>query len=188
MKPGFSAIRSAAVIVTALAMVVAFVLGEALDPIADVQAGPVASNSSTLNFCFSDGRMVIGNCVVSTTREVSVTTSFATTTVTTTVTNSTTFTTTSFITDGVPPTCVVTSNNQGPPEQEQRTIQDTGSGIASIVVDLSHFVTVQIPVFTVGTTAPVVVTATKTDQNETADLSLIITDLAGNQKVCGSSF
>lgn len=63
------------------------------------------------------------------------------------------------------------------------TVQDTESGIASIVViaDETHNTTVSIPPFTPGTTAPIVVTATKTTAGESW-ITLKATDRCGNAR------
>ena len=44
--------------------------------------------------------------------------------------------------------------------------------------------TVSIPAFTVGTTSPVVVTATKIDQTVGASMTVRATDVAGNVTMC----
>jgi hypothetical protein len=72
----------------------------------------------------------------------------------------------------------------GPPTQAIVTIQDTGSGLASIVVTKSNNADTPVPPFTVGTTDPVTVTATKIDQTKSSQVSITVTDQAGNQAVC----
>lgn len=72
----------------------------------------------------------------------------------------------------------------GPPAQVIATIQDTATGLASIVVTQSENADTVVPPFTVGTTDPVVVTATKIDQTLRSRVELVATDLAGNQLTC----
>jgi hypothetical protein len=74
----------------------------------------------------------------------------------------------------------------GPPKHIDFTVQDTGSGIASIAtLSLLNMVTpIPVPAFTVGTTAPVIFTATKADQTQRATIAVVITDRAGNQSSC----
>ncbi len=82
------------------------------------------------------------------------------------------------------PTCVLTGNIAGPPAQIQVTTQDTGSGLASVVVTSSTNDTVSIPAFTSGTTSPVIVTATKNNQAKVATLALKVTNVDGNSVSC----
>jgi len=97
---------------------------------------------------------------------------------------------TSFVTvaDTTAPLCAVTALIEGPPRQVQITVQDTGSGLAAapggIVVFQAVNATVVIPPYAPGTTAPVVVTATKIDQTTRSVITLRITDRAGNATVC----
>lgn len=72
----------------------------------------------------------------------------------------------------------------GPPTQAIVTIQDTGSGLSSIVVTKSNNADTPVPPFTVGTTDPVTVTATKIDQTKSSQVSITVTDQAGNSVVC----
>ena len=78
------------------------------------------------------------------------------------------------------PTQLVT----GPPAQAITTIRDIGSGLAEIVVTRSENADTVVPPFTVGTTDPVVVTATKIDQTKRARIEVRVTDLAGNVALC----
>jgi CSLREA domain-containing protein len=79
--------------------------------------------------------------------------------------------------------CVVTATRPGPPAQQDVTVRDT-NGIASIAA--VHVVngTVHIPSFPVGTTAPVVLTATKTDQSRPTSWTFQVTDQLGNVWPC----
>jgi hypothetical protein len=72
----------------------------------------------------------------------------------------------------------------GPPAQVIATMQDTGTGLASIVVTKSENADTVVPPFTVGTTDPVTVTSTKIDQSQRSRVEVIASDLAGNQLVC----
>jgi len=82
-----------------------------------------------------------------------------------------------------PPTCparVVA----GPPTQLIITFQDSGSGLASIVVTQSDNADTVVPPFAVGTTDPVTVTATKINQSQSAHVTIQATDTAGNVANC----
>ena len=63
------------------------------------------------------------------------------------------------------------------------TAQDTGSGLASIVGILATNTTISIPVFTPGTTNPVVVTATKITAGSGSVVGLKVTDFCGNATI-----
>ena len=82
------------------------------------------------------------------------------------------------------PVCQLTATIPGPPAQIQVTVQDVTSGLASIVATAHQNATVSIPPFTVGTTDPVVVTATKIDQSKGSTLRLKVTDVAGQTTLC----
>jgi hypothetical protein len=86
--------------------------------------------------------------------------------------------------DTTPPTCSLTGTVAGPPKQILITVQDTGSGLSSIVSTEALNATMLIPNFTVGTTKAQVVTATKTNQAATSDVALKVTDVAGNVTSC----
>ena len=90
--------------------------------------------------------------------------------------------------DTTAPSCVLTGVIAGPPKQIQITAQDVGSGLQTIVVTNSVNATVNVPAFTPGTNAPVVVTATKTDQTKGAQVGLQTTDVAGNVTICDPEF
>jgi hypothetical protein len=80
--------------------------------------------------------------------------------------------------------CPITLNDPGPPARVEVTIQDTGSGLAEIVVTKSENADTVVPPFTVGTTGPVVLTSTKIDQTQRARVEARVTDLAGNVAIC----
>jgi subtilisin-like proprotein convertase family protein len=66
------------------------------------------------------------------------------------------------------------------------TVQDIGSGIASITFPtLSNIVSpVPVPAFTAGTNSSVLFTATKSDNSKRAQIAVVITDVGGNQSSC----
>ena len=66
------------------------------------------------------------------------------------------------------------------------TVQDLCSGISTIQVTYQKNIVmpVPIPAFTVGTTAQVQFTATKDVQTMSAQIAIVITDVAGNQSSC----
>jgi hypothetical protein len=87
-------------------------------------------------------------------------------------------------TDTTPPICVLTDVIAGPPKQLKITVQDTGSGLGSIIVTTAVNVSVSVPVFPGGTTSAIVVTGTKLNQSLAAQVGLTVTDRAGNKIVC----
>jgi hypothetical protein len=72
----------------------------------------------------------------------------------------------------------------GPPTQLQVTVSDPQTGLQSIVVTQSDNADTPVPPFTVGTTDPVTITATKIDQSQGAHVTIVVTDLAGNTVTC----
>jgi hypothetical protein len=86
--------------------------------------------------------------------------------------------------DTTPPSCALTNVVAGPPKQLQITVQDSGSGLASIAVTASTNASTPVPAFAAGTTGPVVVTSTKLDQGRSAQVALRVTDAAGNVTDC----
>ncbi len=86
--------------------------------------------------------------------------------------------------DNTPPTCAVSAVRAGPPKQLDLTAQDTGGGIATITVVSVSNGTVSVPEFTPGTTSPVVITATKTDQSKPTVFNVDVTDVDGNTTHC----
>lgn len=85
--------------------------------------------------------------------------------------------------DDTPPSCKLTFFSKN---QIQVTVQDTGSGIASIVVNkaVNTTVTTNPNPVPVGTTAPVVVTSTKINVALASQTQITITDVAGNSTTC----
>jgi hypothetical protein len=119
-----------------------------------------------------------GRCAVPTT---------TTTTTTSTSTSTTTGTTTSTTTPS--PTCPYpVSVIPGPPTQATVTVQDTGSGIVSLVLTQSENADTPVPPFTPGTTEPITVTATKIDQSQSAQVTLVATNGAGTVTTCEVEF
>lgn len=86
--------------------------------------------------------------------------------------------------DAAKPRCPITTNDPGPPARIEVTIQDTGTGLAEILVTKSENADTVVPPFTVGTTDPVILTATKIDQSKRARVEARVTDLAGNVAIC----
>lgn len=106
------------------------------------------------------------------------------TTTSTSTTSTSTTTSTTVAPDRTPPTCVLSASLVGPPKAIQITVGDTGSGLKSIVVTTSTNATTPVPAFTVGTTSPTVVTATKINQKLASTIALRVTDVAGNVTNC----
>lgn len=86
--------------------------------------------------------------------------------------------------DITPPSCTISPIIPGPPIQIQITLRDQQSGLASIVPVTLVNATLNIPSFTVGTTSPVVVTATKVNQTLASTVLIRATDVAGNSITC----
>ncbi len=90
-------------------------------------------------------------------------------------------------TDSTPPSCKLTATLAGPPKGIQITVQDGGatdSGLKSIVVTNNVNANVVVPPFTQGTKNAVVVTATRVDNNVSAQVALRVTDVKGNITNC----
>jgi hypothetical protein len=86
--------------------------------------------------------------------------------------------------DASPPTCVVSAVRVGPPKQQDVTVRDTETGLKAIINVHVTNGTVSIPQFIPGTIAPVVVTASKTDQTLRTTWEFDVEDMAGNRKHC----
>ena len=87
------------------------------------------------------------------------------------------------ISDVTPPTCSLIATIPGPPKSIQVVVQDTGSGVNTIVDAETNAVTVVAP-FVPGDTSPILVTSTKVNQTLASSLKLTVTDVAGNTRVC----
>ncbi len=101
-------------------------------------------------------------------------------------TNAVTKTVTVSAADTTKPTCVLTATGADSAGRKyiEITVGDSGSGLATILVTASSNATTPVPPFVVGTTAPVVVRATKIDQSLGAQIALRLTDVAGNVVDC----
>ena len=87
--------------------------------------------------------------------------------------------------DSLSPYCDLTATRLGPPKQIDVTVQDTSSGLASVVVTTANNMTVAwAPPWAPGATFPVIYTATKINQSLGAQFGLKVTDVAGNVTVC----
>lgn len=64
------------------------------------------------------------------------------------------------------------------------TVQDTGSGLAELVLRSARNLSVSVPAFDIGTNDPVSFTATIIDPTRSAYISLKARDVAGNLKYC----
>jgi probable HAF family extracellular repeat protein len=82
------------------------------------------------------------------------------------------------------PSCQISGIVDGPPKQIQIAMQDTTSGLSSIVLTDSVNASVNIPVFPPASTDVVLVTATKIDQSLTSDVAFQVTDMAGRITSC----
>ncbi|MGH2933620.1 MAG: hypothetical protein ACRDL2_03775 [Gaiellaceae bacterium] len=89
--------------------------------------------------------------------------------------------------DTSPPACKLLYTTTGPPKSITVEVQDTGSGLETVVAT-THNADAPVPPFTTGTTGAITVTATKIDQSQGATLELTVTDVAGNQTVCDPIF
>jgi len=86
--------------------------------------------------------------------------------------------------DNTPPTCKLISTTKGPPKSITVAVQDPGAGLESVDYTTTNAsVTFPTPL-SVGSTVPFYLTATKTDQTQASTLSVVVTDVAGNQTKC----
>jgi hypothetical protein len=81
-------------------------------------------------------------------------------------------------------TCKVTLTVESPTAMQEVTVQNTASGLSAITNIAIVNGTVSYPSFAPGTTSPVVVTATKTNQSLKTSWSFDATDAAGNVTHC----
>jgi hypothetical protein len=88
--------------------------------------------------------------------------------------------------DKLPPTCKFTASIPGPPQRYELTVQDTGTGLKSIIVTTATNLMVNVPQFAPGTTSPVIVIVTVIDPKVIPGMILRITDMAGNSMDCHS--
>ena len=87
-----------------------------------------------------------------------------------------------------PPSCVISAENPGPPEQLTFTMQDTYSGLKSIVLIDATNATASIPGFAPGTMSPVAVTAAQTDPSQSSKIDFQVTNVGGAAATCGETF
>ena len=84
-----------------------------------------------------------------------------------------------------PPNCEIIAENPGPPFSVEFSIQDSGSGLNTITVIEAINATISIPPFYPGVVSPpVIVTATRVDENQYFRVELGVTDMAGNESTC----
>lgn len=115
----------------------------------------------------------------------STTTTSTTVAPTTTAATTTTIASTTTTTTAAPATtCFVSGLRPGPPKQQDVTVQNTG-GVAAVTNVQVDNGTVSVPPFAPGTTAPIVITATKTDQTQRTVWSFDVRDSAGHSTHCG---
>lgn len=86
--------------------------------------------------------------------------------------------------DETPPECSAGDLQPGPPVFREITARDVESGLAEINVLQATHAEVSIPSFPAGTTAPVVITASRTADEVSASVQLQLVDVAGNQTTC----
>ena len=87
-----------------------------------------------------------------------------------------------------PPSCQISSVLPGPPKQVNFTMQDTNSGLKSIVLLDSFNAQVNIPNFVQGSTVAITAAATQTDASQSSKVDLQATNVAGAATTCGSVF
>ena len=87
-----------------------------------------------------------------------------------------------------PPSCALSSINPGPPAQANFTMQDTNSGLKSIVLLDATNANASIPGFAQGTTSPVAVTATQINAAQASKVDFQVTNMAGAATKCGATF
>jgi len=80
--------------------------------------------------------------------------------------------------------CQLTGVVNGPPKQIKITMQAASPGLKTIQLTSSANATVAIPSFAVGTTSPVVVTATKINQTASSDVAFTISSESGATASC----
>ncbi|MEA2195654.1 MAG: hypothetical protein QOG42_2134 [Solirubrobacteraceae bacterium] len=93
--------------------------------------------------------------------------------------------TVSWVLDTTKPTCSYTIV-AGPPKHIDFIVQDTGSGMQSVVVTTANNIVTPVPIPAVvsGTTTTISFTATKNNQSLGAQIAIVMTDVAGNQASC----
>jgi probable HAF family extracellular repeat protein len=84
------------------------------------------------------------------------------------------------IADSTPPICEHTRTEPGPPRSYEISVQDKESGLAAIIIEKVANFSVDVQPFAVGTTEPVIVTATKIQKSQSSFLALAAVDVVGN--------
>jgi hypothetical protein len=88
------------------------------------------------------------------------------------------------IVDTTPPSCTLAATIPGPPRQLEITIQDTGSGLASLSVTKAVNAQMTLPPYAFGVKGAIPVLATKVDPFSAMDVELESSDVAGNTGSC----
>lgn len=88
------------------------------------------------------------------------------------------------IVDTTPPSCTLAETIPGPPRQLRITIQDTGSGLASLSVTKAVNAQMTLPPYAYGVTIAIPVVATKVDPFAAMDVVLESSDVDGNAGSC----
>ncbi|MDQ2912849.1 MAG: hypothetical protein M3T56_06295 [Chloroflexota bacterium] len=86
--------------------------------------------------------------------------------------------------DTTPPTCVIKHVVKGPPKKLIIKTQDRGSGLKTIVVNITKNANTIVPPFTLGRRRRLMVTSAKINQSQNSVVKLTVTDMAGNVTVC----
>lgn len=86
----------------------------------------------------------------------------------------------------MPPSCSITAvgTNTAGKRYIQVTTSDSGSGLGTIVVLIASNMNVTLPTFTSGTHDPQVVVGTRIVSSQASQLSIRVTDVAGNSTTC----
>jgi sugar lactone lactonase YvrE len=114
------------------------------------------------------------------------TSTFTRTPTTTPVAPTATRTATPVRSDTTPPSCALTGTgiNSAGQKYIQISVQDSGSGLKTVLVTQSTNAATTVPFFTPGTTGALLVTATKINQSLSAQVGLEVADVAGNVTDC----
>ncbi|HET7452829.1 MAG TPA: hypothetical protein VFL12_08820 [Thermoanaerobaculia bacterium] len=88
------------------------------------------------------------------------------------------------IVDTSPPSCTLAETIPGPPRELRITIQDTGSGLASLSVTKAVNAEMSLPPYAFGVTIAIPVVATKIDPFAAMDVALESSDVEGNTGSC----
>jgi hypothetical protein len=83
-----------------------------------------------------------------------------------------------------PPSCQLKQIIDGPPRQLDVAMQDTHSGLATVKILSAVNAKINVPMFAKGSTAAIIVTATKVDQSKSSTVSFQVTNSAGQSATC----